>query len=207
MRKFLVCAAFFVLAVVCFSEARAVAPDSSQGRSEESMASSAPRFFPEVVGRNLEGLEFQLPVDFGGAVNLVLVAFRREQQALVDTWLPPAAALADSVGDLQYYELPVLSRGYKLVRRFIDGGMRAGISDLDSRERTITLYIDKKSFREALGIPNEDTIYVLVLGSDGRVTLMLDGAYSEDKGSSVHRAARELLESPAPSSEEEQAPN
>jgi hypothetical protein len=207
MKKFLICAAFFVLAVLWLSEARATAPDSSQGRSEESMASNALRFFPEVVGRNLEGLEFQLPADFGGAVNLVLVAFRREQQALVDTWLPPAAALADSVGDLQYYELPVLSRAYKLVRRFIDGGMRAGISDLAARERTITLYIDKKPFREALGISNEDTIYILVLASDGRVALMLDGAFSEDKGSSVRRAARELLDSQARSSDEEPAPN
>jgi hypothetical protein len=93
------------------------------------------------------------------------------------------------------------------VRRFIDGGMRAGISDLAARERTITLYIDKKPFREALGISNEDTIYVLVLDSDGRVTLMLDGAYSVDKGSSVHRVARELLGSAAQPSDEEQAPN
>ena len=207
MKKFLVCVTFFVLPVVFFSEARAIASDSTKGRSEESMASNAPSFFPEVAGRNLEGLEFQLPADFGGAVNLVLVAFRREHQALVDTWLPPAAALADSLGDLQYYELPVLSRAYKLLRRFIDGGMRAGISDLAARERTITLYIDKKPFLKALGISNEDTIYILVLASDGRVTLMLDGAYSEEKRSSVYGAARELLDSPSRSSNEEQAPN
>jgi hypothetical protein len=171
------------------------------------MASNAPRFFPEVEGRNLEGLEFKLPADFGGAVNLVLIAFRREQQVLVDTWLPPASALADSLGDLQYYELPVLSRTYKILRRFIDGGMRAGISDLAARERTITLYIDKKPFLKALGISNEDTIYILVLASDGRVTLMLDGAYSQDKASSVYRAARELLDVPSRSSVEEQAPD
>jgi hypothetical protein len=206
MQKFLVCAAFFVVAVLSFPDARAAARDSSQGGSEEFMGSNDPRYFPEVVGRNLEGLEFRLPRDFGGAVNLVLVAFRREQQALVDTWLPPAAALADSVGNLQYYELPVLSRYYRLARSFIDGGMRAGIADLAARERTITLYIDKRPFREALGISNEDTIYVLVLGSDGRVALMLDGEYSEDKGSSVQRVARELLDSLARPSEEEQAP-
>jgi hypothetical protein len=206
MQRFLVCAVVLVLAVLCLPDARAVVRDSSQGRSGEFMTSNEPRYFPEVVGRNLEGQEFQLPRDFGGAVNLVLVAFRREQQALVDTWLPPAAALADSVGDLQYYELPVLNRNYRLVRPFIDGGMRAGIDDLAARERTITLYIDKRPFREALGITNEDTIYVLLLGSGGRVTLMLDGEYSEAKGSSVQRLARELLDSLARPSEAEQPP-
>ena len=33
--------------------------------------------FPRVDGRNLEGERFTLPADFGGQVNVVLVAFKR----------------------------------------------------------------------------------------------------------------------------------
>jgi hypothetical protein len=207
MKRLLVCSASLVIAVLCLSEVQAVGRDSYQGSPEESMASDAPKYFPEVVGRNLEGLDFQLPRDFGGAVNLVLVAFRREHQAMVDTWLAAAAALADSVGDLHYYELPVLSRGYILARPLIDGGMSAGIADLEARERTVTLYIDKSPFRDALGISNEDTIYVLVLGPEGRVSLMLDGAYSKSKGLAVERAVAKLLDGQSLPGEEEQAPN
>jgi len=205
MKRLLVCATSLAIAVMCLSDVQALERDSFQGSSEESMASDAPKYFPEVVGRNLEGLEFQLPRDFSGAVNLVLVAFRREQQATVDTWLAPAAALADSFDNLHYYELPVLNRGYILARPVIDGGMRAGIADLETRERTVTLYIDKGPFREALGISSENTIYVLVLGPEGRVSLMLDGAYSKSKGSAVERAVWELLDSQAFPSEEERA--
>ncbi len=38
---------------------------------------------------------------------------------------------------------------------FINEGMRAGIPDPATRERTITLYIDKPAFQHALDMPDE----------------------------------------------------
>ena len=46
------------------------------------------RQFPRVEGSNLEGKRFALPSDFEAEYNVVIVAFRREQQADVDSWLP-----------------------------------------------------------------------------------------------------------------------
>ena len=46
------------------------------------------RQFPRVEGSNLEGKRFALPTDFGAEYNVVVIAFRREQQADVDSWLP-----------------------------------------------------------------------------------------------------------------------
>ena len=171
------------------------------------MVADTTRVFPEVTGKNLEGREFELPGDFEGDVNLVLVAFRREQQSMVDAWMPAAEALAESLANLRYYELPVIGRGYTLFRSFIDGGMRAGIADGRARERTITLYLDKAAFREALGITSEDTIYALVLGADGRVGRMVGGPYSAEKRAIVEQAVRELLEVQARRGKDEQAPN
>lgn len=158
------------------------------------MGADTLRMFPEVEGRNLEDREFRLPQDFEGAANLVLLAFRREHQELVDTWMPAAGALADTLAGFRYYELPVLASGYTLFRSFIDGGMRSGIPDLAARERTITLYINKRPLREALGFTSEDTIYALVLSSDGRVVHMDEGAYTTAKGAAVEAAVRSLLE-------------
>ena len=45
--------------------------------------------------------------------------------------------------------------------------MRAGIPNVKSRERTITLYLDKDQFREALGLPDEEHIYVLLFDHQG----------------------------------------
>lgn len=43
--------------------------------------------FPELKASNLEGRSFALPADFEGERNLLLIAFQREQQQQIDTWL------------------------------------------------------------------------------------------------------------------------
>ena len=43
--------------------------------------------FPHLAARDLEGHALELPDDFAGASNLVIIAFRREQQPTVDSWI------------------------------------------------------------------------------------------------------------------------
>lgn len=134
--------------------------------------------FPRVEGTNLEGRRFSLPTDFEGDVNVVLVAFRREQQADVDTWLPFVRDAAARHRDLRVYELPTLHSGYRMVRPFIDGGMARGIPERATREATITLYIDKAPFKAALAIAAEDHITALLVTRDGRVLWRTDGRFT-----------------------------
>ncbi len=143
------------------------------------------RYFPKVEGTNLEGRRFSLPADFGGELNVVAVAFRREQQADVDTWLPYLATLASGRATVRVYEVPTLNRSYALVRSFIDGGMARGIPQKAIREATITLYIDKAPFKRALGITTEDAIRVLLVARDGRVLWHTDGPYLAGAGASL----------------------
>ncbi|MEP6989602.1 MAG: hypothetical protein ABJA80_01640 [bacterium] len=135
--------------------------------------------FPSVEGSNLEGRRFSLPNDFEGELNIVLVAFRREQQDDVDTWVPFLKSIAATHARLRAYELPTLSRSYRMVRRFIDGGMARGIPEKATRETTITLYIDKAPFKTALGITAEDRIVTLLVSRDGRVLWRGDGRHTE----------------------------
>jgi peroxiredoxin len=44
--------------------------------------------FPQVTARDLGGREVALPADLRGQRNVVLIAFRRDQQQLVDSWMP-----------------------------------------------------------------------------------------------------------------------
>jgi hypothetical protein len=178
------------------------------GESERvDMAADTTRVFPEVSGRNLEGREFQLPRDFEGDVNLVLIAFQREHQAIVDSWMPAAAAWAKSYSGLRYYELPTIASGYRLFRGFIDGGMRGGIPDVDARERTITLYLDKGAFRSALGLASEETVYALVIDAEGSVAHILEGPYSDAKGAIVQRVIERVLAVGHSEHDHRQAPN
>jgi hypothetical protein len=111
--------------------------------------------FPNVSGSNLEGRSRRLPNDFEGDLNIVIIAFRREQTDLIESWLDSLAQLIEKNTKLRFYELPVLSRAYSPFRWWIDGGMRAGILDEEGRRRTITIYTDKRNFKKRLEIPNE----------------------------------------------------
>lgn len=137
-----------------------------------------PAMFPTVHASNLNRRAFNLPGDFESERNLVIVAFQRDQQEVVDTWTAPIRDLLARYPDLRFYELPTISRGNPLFRAWLDGAMRGGIPDRQSREQTITLYLDKFAFRQALGLPHEDTIYVLLVDRVGHVFWRAEGEYS-----------------------------
>jgi hypothetical protein len=146
--------------------------------------------FPTVTGSNLQRARLTLPQDFRGERILVLIAFQQWQQTQVDTWIPFARQLEAAHPKVRYYELPTIQRLNTLARTFINEGMRAGIPDPLARERTITLYLDKAAFREALQLPGEDDIYALLLDRQGRVLWRAEGAFTPDKGESLAAALR-----------------
>ncbi len=141
------------------------------------LAAAVATTFPKVTGKNLDGKTFNLPGDFEAPVSLVFVAFDRKQQDDVDSWHPFAADLTARFAHLKVYELPTLSKSYSLVRGFIDGGMRSGIPDPAVRAATITLYIDKKPFEDALGITTEGAIVLLLVKPDGTILWRTAGRY------------------------------
>lgn len=146
-------------------------------------------FFPEVVGDNLEGKRYRLPADFEGKQNVVLIAFQRDQQAQVDTWMPFLRQLAAEQPDLRYYELPTIKEMGRVMRWVINSGMARGIDDPKAREATITLFIDKEPFTRALRIGTEETISLVVVDRSGRVDWQTAGTCTTEK----ERALRDVL--------------
>jgi hypothetical protein len=124
--------------------------------------------FPTVSGSNLLRQKQNLPGDFQGRLNLVFIPFQRWHQAEVDSWGALAEELEKQYQGLVYYELPTLQSGGPLYKIFLNEGMRAGIPNPKTRERTITLYLDKADFRAALELTDEDHIYILVVDRQGR---------------------------------------
>lgn len=156
----------------------AAAPAPAQ-TGDSTVSDSSPRF-PAVEGRSLAGRSMHLPADFDGDLNLAVVAFKRHQQDDVDTWMPQLRALAAQQPGLHVYELPTLSGGYRIMRSFIDGGMRRGIPDSAVRAATVTLYIDKRPFKAALRIAGEDSIQLFLVERGGRIRWRAAGRYAAD---------------------------
>lgn len=145
--------------------------------------------FPTVQGSNLAGKEYTLPADFEGELNIVAVAFQMWHQNEVDTWAPLLTELERRLPGLRTYELPVIRPLNRFSQWMIDQGMRSGIPDRTTRSRTITLYLDKERFRQAVGLPNEDHIYVLLVDRSGRVYWQTSGPYTPEKAASLLGAA------------------
>ena len=146
--------------------------------------------FPVVTGANLLRRKVTLPADLEGEQNVLLIAFQRWQQSVIDTWVPFARQLEATNEGVIYYELPVIQRMNVLARTFINEGMRAGIPDPVARDRTITLYVDKVAFRQALELPHEDDIYILLVDRQGTALWRGEGSFTAEKGESLAEALR-----------------
>ncbi len=163
---------------------------SGGGRSVALPESSAGGHFPSVKASNLEKRDFNLPADFEGERNLLLVAFEREQQKDVDTWLREMKRFEEIDPGFHYYELPTIQRPNAFMRWFIDTGMRHGIADRKARERTITLYLEKKPFLDSLLITDQKKIYAFLVDREGKVLWRSEGVFDETKGASLRSALR-----------------
>ena len=149
-----------------------------------------PQALSALSGRSLDGRSYGLPGDLAKPYNLLVVAFRREQQALVDRWLPWLIELEQRRGDVAVFELPVLSSVYGPVRWFIDGGMTRGIPDPAARARTVTVYTDVQKVVENLGLAGTDTIAVLVVERSGRILACEQGGFEQEKAERLATALR-----------------
>ena len=144
---------------------------------------------PKVTGSNLARQKMVFPDDFAGEVNLVFIAFMRQHQDDIDEWVPLVEQVAQDFPGLNYYEFPILPDKGFIYRTFLNEGMRAGIPNEATRERTITLYLEKSAFKRALEINNEQNMWVYVFKKSGEVLWRIEGRISEEKS----KALRELL--------------
>lgn len=136
---------------------------------------SGERKFPTVKGVSLAGTELALPGDLQGQTNLLAVAFDRNHQKEVDTWLPLFRELEERAPGLASYEIPTISGGWKPLRWFIDGGMKAAIPDPRTRRHTVTVYGDVGRVTDGLGLPDRDRIAVVLIDRSGEVLWMARG--------------------------------
>jgi hypothetical protein len=138
--------------------------------------------FPTVTGTNLLRQKVTLPAVFKGDLNLVFVAFLQWQQSEINTWIPMVLDWEGQNSGLVYYELPVIEDRNLLYKWFINEGMRAGIPNPLTRERTITLYLHKPTFMQSLEIEDEEHIYVFLLDKNHNEISRFRGPYSQDAG-------------------------
>jgi hypothetical protein len=155
-----------------------------------------PGTFPVIAAETLRGRSVRLPEQLKGERNLLIVAYEREQQADIDTWLAVLDTLAPRLPDFAYYELPTIGTNYKWMRAVIDGGMKQGIPDRAQRDRTITLYLDVDWFRGQIGTADNSGIAALLVDRQGNIAARWYGRYAAAFGDELRAAV-----APAPATQ------
>ena len=148
--------------------------------------------FPQIIAENLNKEEVDVPNGLQGSPKLLIVPFQRWHQGVVDSWVPFLESVIKEYPSFDFYELPTIRKMNFMYRRFLDGGMRAGIPSIETRRRTITLYIDKESFKNTLEIPTEDTIHLFLVDSEGNITWRNEGGVTEEKARALSNAIKAI---------------
>jgi hypothetical protein len=178
---------------ICLLALTALAAASSPAHATEVLDRRAgqPGTFPVIAAETLRGRRIQLPGQLKGERNLLLVAYEREQQSDIDTWLAVLDTFSVQPPAFAYYELPTIGGKFKLMRAVIDGGMKQGIPDRAQRDRTITLYLDVEWFRKQIGTEADPGIAALLVDREGTILSRWYGRYSDEAGEQLRAALAE----------------
>lgn len=135
---------------------------SYRGQIVENFESNS---FPTIQGKNLNKEKKSVPDDFVDKNLIAILAFQQWHQPIVDESIR-ILEKHQLEQDFNIIEVPTIAEFTKLGQMYLDGTMRAAIKDDYVRNRTITVYLNKESLREALEIPDEKDIYWFVIKKD-----------------------------------------
>ena len=160
--------------------------------SQNGAAKSA--VFPRLAAYNLAKDKLNLPGDFAGQVNLLIVSFRPEQQKQIDTWMPVAEALEHIHSGFHWYQLPVSESENFIFRWWNNSSMRSDDIDPATWPWIVPLYVDKNSFRHHLQIASERQVTVLLVNPMGQVLWRSEGPMTPEKRDSMNRIVTAALD-------------
>ena len=141
--------------------------------------------FPEVTAESLAKTRESIPESARGKVALIAVAFLQQSQPQVDSWLGPFTERFGSKEGFIFYEVPMISSGYKFMRFVIDSGMRGGIPK-EKHKNVVTMYGDVEKYMNALNLDARYG-YAFLLDREGIIRW-------QGQGFSTSDALKELFE-------------
>lgn len=136
--------------------------------------------FPELEAETLSGIDMKYPDDVKGKITLILMAFKRETQRKIDSWLGPFSKAFENDTTANFFEIPMLASAWKLMSPIIDGGMRSGIPK-QKHGNVTTFYGNVNKYCELLSIEDKSDGYVFLLDKNGVIQWRSNGFASEEK--------------------------
>ena len=184
-------AALFAAALLLPGGAAAQAGKDSPAQEVKKMdGKNIGKKFPNVTAESLAGNKESIPETCRGKVALVTVAFMRESQGQLDSWLNPFYKKFGESDKYTFFEIPMISSGYKFMKPIIDGGMRGGLPAF-KHKHVVTMYGDVQQYLKAL---NLDPRYghAFLLDREGVIRYQAQGFANEKLLQELFAAAENL---------------
>jgi hypothetical protein len=134
---------------------------------------------PPVTAYALDRAKVTLPTDFATPWNLLILSFQRDQQSVIDGWVP---ALTPGVAPgVQTWVLPISARANGLYRWWLNASLRGSLPPSQPRHYTVPLYVDKAKFLRSLQVSSEEGVVLLLTDRAGHVLWRTAGPVTDDK--------------------------
>ncbi len=142
--------------------------------------------FPVFEGTSLSGRKVKFPDELKDKITLVGIAFVRDAQEMLDSWINPFEEEFDEISDYAIYEIPMIDKKFwKLFSSFIDAGMRSGIPE-KKHDHVITYYGDNSEIRKDLQIKDKSKGYLFLLDKENNIKW-------RGKGFSTEKEVKEMI--------------
>jgi hypothetical protein len=140
---------------------------------------SSPAVLPRVTAYALDRAKVTLPTDFTTPLNLLILSFQRDQQSVVDGWLPQLTASVNP--RVQTWLLPVSAPENGLYRWWLNASLRSSLPESQPRRYTVPLYVNKVQFLRSLQVNSEREVVLLLTDKTGRVLWRVTGPVTDAK--------------------------
>lgn len=148
--------------------------------------------FPRITAQSLAGNTVTLPDDGTGKVTLIAIAFERQAQAMIDSWITEVEAEFEDER-IWIFEIPMIdSPVWRPMRAIIDAGMRGGIPR-HKHGHVITYYGESTTFRNVLGMEDRSRAYLFLLDGEGIIRWKGEGFASREDIAHLFSVIRSLL--------------
>jgi hypothetical protein len=146
--------------------------------------------FPEVTAESLAKTPESIPDSAKGKVALIAVAFLQQSQSQLDSWLGPFEEKFGGREGFTFYEVPMISSGYRFMRMVIDSGMRGGIPKY-KHKNVVTMYGDVEKYMNELNLEARYG-YAFLLDKEGIIRWQGQGFSSPESLKELFELAEEL---------------
>ena len=138
---------------------------------------SEPRI-PAVHGTTFSDAKVDLPEDLNGKVGILVVGFSQGSRDAVTVWGRKLATdYYDSPGVL-YYEMPMLASVPRFMRGFVQGRIKASVSDR-GKPHFLPLTEDEATWRALTHYSAPDDPYILLVDGKGTIRWQTQGPPSD----------------------------